>query len=363
VSLVSREYNFSAGPAALPEAVLRQAQAEMLEWNGARASVMELSHRGKEFIALAEESERDLRDLLALPAHYKVLFLQGGATQHFAQIPMNFARREQAVDYVLTGDWSEKAAKEAKPYANVRIAATSAATNYDRIPERTSWHLDPNAAYVHITPNETIRGVEFLDVPDVGSVPLVGDVSSTILSRPLDVSKYALVYAGAQKNIGPSGLVVMIVREDLLERCPKDIAKIFNYAEHAAQGSMLNTPNTWGWYLAGLVFKWVKQQGGLAEMEKLNRAKAELLYGYIDASGYYKNPVETSARSWMNVPFTLPREELDDAFLKESARAGLLALKGHRSVGGMRASIYNAMPLAGVQALVDFMKDFAQRNG
>ncbi len=248
---MSREYNFSAGPAALPEAVLRQAQAEMLEWNGAHASVMELSHRGKEFIALAEESERDLRDLLALPASYKVLFLQGGATQHFAQIPMNFARREQSADYILTGDWSEKAAKEAKPYANVRIAASSAATNYDRIAPRASWDLDPNAAYVHITPNETIRGVEFLEVPDVGSVPLFADVSSTILSRPLDVSKYALIYAGAQKNIGPSGLVVMIVREDLLERCPKDIAKIFNYAEHAAQGSMLNTPNTWGWYLAG----------------------------------------------------------------------------------------------------------------
>ncbi|MET0224963.1 MAG: 3-phosphoserine/phosphohydroxythreonine transaminase, partial [Dokdonella sp.] len=212
---MSRDYNFSAGPAALPEVVLRQAQAEMLEWNGARASVMELSHRGKEFIALAEESERDLRELLALPQNYKVLFLQGGATQHFAQIPMNFARREESADYVLTGDWSEKAAKEAKPYVNVRIAATSAATNYDRIPPRASWDLDPNAAYVHITPNETIRGVEFLDVPDVGSVPLFADVSSTILSRPVDVSKYALIYAGAQKNIGPSGLVVLIVREDL----------------------------------------------------------------------------------------------------------------------------------------------------
>lgn len=360
---MSREYNFSAGPAALPEDVLRQARDELLEWDGARASVMEISHRGKEFIALAEQAEQDLRDLLAIPSGYKVLFLQGGATQHFAQIPMNFARRDQSTDYVLTGDWGEKASKEAKPLSRVRIAATSAATNYDRIPERGTWELDPDAAYVHVTPNETIRGVEFHQVPDVGSVPLVADVSSTILSRPLDVSKYALLYAGAQKNIGPSGLVIMIVREDLLERCPKDLPKIFNYAEHAAQGSMLNTPNTWGWYFAGLVFQWVKRQGGLAAMEQINRAKADLMYGYIDSSGYYRNPVEKSARSWMNVPFTLPRDELDDAFLKESAKAGLLALKGHRSVGGMRASIYNAMPLAGVQALVDFMKDFAQRNG
>lgn len=359
---MSRGYNFSAGPAALPEDVLRQAQAEMLEWGVARASVMEISHRGKDFIALAEQAEQDLRDLLAVPPDYKVLFLQGGATQHFAQIPLNFARRDQPVDYVLTGDWSEKAAKEAKPLAQVRIAATSADSNYDRIPARTDWNLEPSAAYVHVTPNETIRGVEFHDVPDTGAVPLFGDVSSTILSRPLDVSKYALLYAGAQKNIGPSGLVVMIVRDDLLERCPKDIPKIFNYAEHATQGSMLNTPNTWGWYLAGLVFKWVKAQGGVAAMAERNRAKAELLYGYIDGSGYYRNPVQKSARSWMNVPFTLPREQLDAKFLEESEAAGLLALKGHRAVGGMRASIYNAMPLEGVQALVDFMKDFAGRN-
>ncbi|MEO6688010.1 MAG: 3-phosphoserine/phosphohydroxythreonine transaminase [Dokdonella sp.] len=360
---MSRGYNFSAGPAALPEEVLRQAQAEMLEWGDARASVMEISHRGKDFIAMAEQAERDLRELLAVPANYKVLFLQGGATQHFAQIPLNFARRDQPVDYVLTGDWSEKAAKEAKTLAQVRIAATSAATNYDRVPARSEWDLDPAAAYVHVTPNETIRGVEFHDVPEVGNVPLIGDVSSTILSRPLDVSKYALLYAGAQKNIGPSGLVVLVVRDDLLERCPKDIPKIFNYAEHAAQGSMLNTPNTWGWYLAGLVFQWVKRHGGVAAMGERNRAKAELLYGYIDTSGYYRNPVEKSARSWMNIPFTLPREDLDAAFLKESEAAGLLSLKGHRAVGGMRASIYNAVPIEGVQALVDFMRDFARRNG
>ncbi len=360
---MSRGYNFSAGPAALPEAVLRQAQAELLDWGKARASVMELSHRGKEFIACAEEAERDLRELLAVPANYKILFLQGGATQHFAQIPMNFARRDQRADYVLTGDWSEKAIKEAKPLVKAHTSASSADTNYDRIPARATWDLDPNSAYVHVTPNETIRGVEFPDVPDVGKVPLIADLSSTILSRPMDVSKYAMIYAGAQKNIGPSGLVVLIVRDDLLERCPKDIPKIFNYAEHAAQGSMLNTPNTFGWYLAGLVFKWLKAQGGLAAMGKQNQAKADLLYGYIDSSGFYKNPVEKSARSWMNVPFTLPREELDAAFLKESEAAGLLALKGHRAVGGMRASIYNAVSLEGVQALVDFMKDFAKRNG
>jgi phosphoserine aminotransferase len=361
--VVSRGFNFSAGPAVLPEEVLRQAQWELLEWGDARASVMEVSHRGKDFIAMAEEAERDLRDLLSVPADYKVLFLQGGATLHFAQIPMNFARRDQAVDYVLTGDWSEKASKEATPLARLRIAARAADTRYDRVPARDGWDLDPAAAYVHVTPNETIRGVEFHAVPDVGDVPLIGDVSSTILSRPLDVSRYALLYAGAQKNIGPSGLVVMIVRDDLLARCPKDLPKILNYAEHAAQGSMLNTPNTWGWYLAGLVFKWVKANGGVAGMAERNRAKAELLYGYIDGSGWYRNPVDPAARSWMNVPFTLPDDALDGPFLEQAEAAGLLALKGHRAVGGMRASIYTAMPLEGVQALVDFMRDFARRQG
>ena len=360
---MSRGYNFSAGPAALPEDVLDQARAELLEWDGARASVMEISHRGKDFVALAAESERDIRELLAIPSNYKVLFLQGGATQHFAQIPMNIARRGESADYIVTGDWGEKAVKEAKPTIGVRIAATAEATNYDRIPARETWDLDPKAAYVHYTPNETIRGVEFMDVPDTGAVPLVADMSSTILSRPLDVSKFGLIYADAQKNIGASGLVVLIVRDDLLARSPKDIPKILNYAEQAAQDSMLNTPNTFGWYLASLVFKWLKKQGGLAAMAERNRAKAKLLYDYIDGSGFYRNPVERPARSWMNVPFTLPNEALDAPFLKESEAAGLLALKGHRAVGGMRASIYNAMPLAGVQALVDFMKDFAKRNG
>jgi phosphoserine aminotransferase len=359
---VSRGYNFSAGPAALPEEVLQTAKAELLDWNGAHASVMEISHRGKDFMALAAESERDLRELLSIPSNYKVLFLQGGATQHFAQIPMNIASRSQGADYVVNGDWGEKAAKEAKPSVNVRIAATSQATNYDRIPTRDSWDLDPDAAYFHYTPNETIRGVEFMDIPDVGNVPLVADMSSTLLSRPLDVSRFGLIYAGAQKNIGAAGLVVLIVRDDLLARCPKDLPKIFNYAEQAAQDSMLNTPNTFGWYLASVVFKWLKAQGGLEAMAARNSAKAELLYSYIDGSGFYKNPVEKSARSWMNVPFTLPREDLDASFLKESESAGLLYLKGHRAVGGMRASIYNAIPIEGVRALVEFMKDFAGRN-
>ncbi len=361
---MTRGFNFSAGPAALPEAVLRQAQAELLEWGGARASVMEVSHRGKEFMALAEESERDLRDLLDMPSNYKVLFLQGGATQHFAQIPMNFARREGVADYVVSGAWGEKAVREGSPYTRVRLAASSLDSNYTCIPSRGQWDLDPRAAYVHYTPNETIHGVEFHDVPDTGDVPLVADMSSNILSRPLDVSRFGLIYAGAQKNIGASGLVVMIVREDLLERCPRDIARIMNYAEHAAHGSLLNTPNTFGWYLAALVFKWLKAEGGLAAIGERNRVKAERLYAAIDASaGFYVNRVECSARSWMNVPFFLPRPELDAMFLAESKEAGLLALKGHKAVGGMRASIYNAMPLAGVDALVDFMRDFARRHG
>jgi phosphoserine aminotransferase len=359
---MSRTYNFSAGPAALPESVLRTAQSEMLEWGNAHASVLEISHRGKDFIALAQESERDLRTLLQIPQNYKVLFLQGGATQHFAQIPMNFTGGKSA-DYVITGAWGEKAYKEAGPVTNVRIAASSESTNFTTIPPRAAWALDANAAYVHYTPNETIHGVEFQTIPEVGDVPLIADMSSNILSRPVDVSKFGAIYAGAQKNIGASGLVVMIVRDDLLARCPKDIPKIFNYAEQAANDSMFNTPNTFGWYLAGLVFKWLKGEGGLAAVEERNIAKSRLLYDYIDGSGFYRNPVEIASRSRMNVPFTLPKEALDAPFLKESEAAGLMALKGHRAVGGMRASIYNALPIEGVQALVDFMKDFARRNG
>jgi phosphoserine aminotransferase len=359
---MTRAFNFSPGPGALPEPVLQQAREELLEWRGERASVMEISHRGKAFMAIAEEAERDLRELMAIPANYRVLFLQGGATQHFAQIPMNIARGGKA-DYVLTGAWGEKAAKEAASLTQVRIAASSAADGYTSIPDRAGWDLDPDAAYVHITPNETIGGVEFHETPDTGSVPLVGDMSSNILSRPIDVSRYGIIYAGAQKNIGPSGLVIVIIRDDLLERVPKDLPSIFSYAAHAKEGSMLNTPNTFAWYLAGLVFKWVKAEGGVAAMAERNAAKAALLYDYIDASGWYTNPVARAARSRMNVPFRLPDPALDDVFVKEANAAGLLSLKGHRSVGGMRASIYNAMPLAGVEALVAFMRDFAQRYG
>ncbi|HRQ65315.1 MAG TPA: 3-phosphoserine/phosphohydroxythreonine transaminase [Xanthomonadaceae bacterium] len=359
---MSRAFNFSAGPAALPEDVLQEAREELLEWQGEQASVMEVSHRGKAFIACAEQAEADLRELLAVPDDYRLLFLQGGATLHFAQIPMNLAAGGVA-DYVVTGSWGEKAVKEASRVCNANVVATSVDERYTRIPPRESWRLDPAAAYVHITPNETIHGVEFHEVPDVGGVPLVADMSSTLLSRPLDVSRFGLIYAGAQKNIGPSGLVVMVVSDALLGRCPDSLPQILNYAAHAREGSMLNTPPTFAWYLAGKVFKWLKAQGGLAAMAERNRAKAELLYGYVDGSGFYANPVDPACRSWMNVPFTLADPTLDEAFLKASKSAGLLALKGHRSVGGMRASIYNAMPIEGVQTLVEFMKEFARKYG
>lgn len=361
---MGRVWNFSAGPAALPQAVLEQAQRELLDWNGSGSSVMEQSHRGKRFIAMAERVEADLRELLAVPDDYAVLFLQGGATQHFAQIPMNLAGPDDSADYILSGHWSEKAAAEAMPYLRVNTAASSKADSYLRLPPRADWRLDPAAAYVHYTPNETIHGVEFHDVPEVGEVPLVGDLSSCILSGPLDVRRFGLIYAGAQKNIGPSGLVLMIVRRDLLARPGRPMARIFRYAEHAAAHSMLNTPNTWGWYLAGLTFQWLKAQGGLAAIAERNRAKAAALYDAIDGSGgFYRNPVEPASRSRMNVPFTLRESALDGAFLAESEAAGLVALKGHKALGGMRASLYNAVPPEAVEALVGFMRDFARRHG
>ncbi|UGB39335.1 3-phosphoserine/phosphohydroxythreonine transaminase [Frateuria soli] len=361
---MSRVWNFSAGPAALPRAVLEQAQRELLDWQGSGASVMEQSHRGKRFIAMAEQAEADLRELLEIPGDYAVLFLQGGATQHFAQIPMNLAGPTDTVDYVVSGHWSEKAASEAAPYARVNVVASSKADGFLHLPPRREWRLDPRAAYVHYTPNETIHGVEFHDVPEAGEVPLVADMSSNILSGPLDVRRFGLIYAGAQKNIGPSGLVVMIVRRDLLARPGRPMARIFRYAEHAAAGSMLNTPNTFGWYLAGLTFQWLKGQGGLAAVAGRNRAKAALLYGTIDSSGgFYRNPVDPASRSRMNVPFFLRDGALDAAFLAESEAAGLLALKGHKALGGMRASLYNAVPLEAVEVLVAFMRDFARRHG
>lgn len=360
---MSRAWNFSAGPAAMPEAVLRRARDELLEWNGAHASVMEISHRGKPFMDMAARVEGDLRDLLGIPSNYKVLFLQGGATQHFAQVPMNIAADGQRADYVVTGHWGEKAASEAALYAAPHVAASAKDDGYTSVPARATWDLDPHSAYVHITTNETIHGVELHDIPDTGDVPLVADMSSDILSHPLDVSKFGLIYAGAQKNIGPSGLVVMIVREDLLQRRPRPLPRIFRYAEQAAANSMLNTPNTWGWYLAGLTFQWLKEQGGLAAMERRNRAKAELLYAAIDSSGgYYRNRVQPAARSRMNVIFNLHDAALEPVFVAEAGQAGLLALKGHRALGGIRASLYNAVPLEAVQALCGFMSEFARRH-
>ena len=361
---MSRVWNFSAGPAALPSAVLERARDELLDWNGSGASVMEQSHRGKRFIAMAKQAEADLRALMAIPDDYAVLFLQGGATQQFAQIPMNLAAEGDSADYIDSGHWSAKAISEAASYVKVNVAASARDESYQRLPPRAGWRLDPQAAYVHYTPNETIHGVEFHNIPDVGAVPLVADMSSNILSEPVDVSRFGLIYAGAQKNIGPSGLVVMIIRRDLLQRPGRPMARIFRYAEHAANNSMLNTPNTWGWYLAGLTFQWLLARGGLAVMAARNRAKAELLYQTIDGSGgYYRNPIELGARSRMNVPFTLHDNALDAAFVQESEAAGLLALKGHKAVGGMRASLYNAVSMEAVQALTGFMHDFAQRHG
>ncbi len=356
-------YNFSAGPAVLPKEVLQQAQAELLDWRGSGMSVMEMSHRGKEFMGIAAQAEADLRELMNIPANYKVLFLQGGASQQFAMIPMNLLRGKTSADYVNTGEWSKKAIGEAKKFGSVNVVTTGADKNFSYVPEFSTWKLDPNAAYLHYTPNETIGGVEFNWLPEAGDVPLVADMSSCILSRPVDVSKYGLIYAGAQKNIGPAGLTIVIVRDDLIGQTVAGTPTMLDYKTHADNDSMYNTPPTYGIYIAGLVFQMLKRNGGIAAMEKTNIAKAELLYAAIDASnGFYNCPVALSDRSRMNVPFTLKDANLDGDFLKQADARGLLQLKGHRSVGGMRASIYNAMPLAGVQALVDFMNEFAGKH-
>jgi phosphoserine aminotransferase len=356
-------YNFSAGPAALPAEVLARARDELVDWNGCGMSVMEMSHRGKEFMSIAAKAESDLRDLMKIPDNYKVMFLQGGASSQFAMVPINLLRGKDKADYIWTGAWGKKAIAEGKRYCNVNVAASSEADGFNSIPEPGTWQLDKEAAYVHYTPNETIGGVEFHWIPDVGDVPLVADMSSTILSRPVDVSRFGVIYAGAQKNIGPAGLTVVIVRDDLIGQPVAGQPVMFDYAIHANNESMYNTPPTYGWYLAGLVFEWLKEKGGLEAISMVNHTKARLLYDAIDASDFYANPVDVNCRSWMNVPFTLADANLDAAFLEEAAKIGLVTLKGHRSVGGMRASIYNAMPEEGVRTLVEFMADFEKRHG
>ena len=360
---MGRVFNFSAGPAALPLEVLETASEELTDWRGCGMSVMELSHRSKEFVGIAEQAEADLRELLQIPDGYKVLFIQGGATTQFGAVPLNLAGQESAADYLLTGSWSKKALAEAQRFCDARAAASSAEGGFTEIPDPSAWELRADAAYLHYTPNETIGGVEFHQIPDSGEVPLVADMSSTILSRPLDVSRFGVIYAGAQKNIGPAGLTIVIVRDDLVDRARPSTPTMLAYAPMAAAGSMLNTPPTYAWYMAGLIFRWLLGQGGLAAIGAINREKSELIYGAIDASDFYANPVRKDCRSWMNVPFTLAKPELDATFLEQAQDAGLTNLKGHRSVGGMRASIYNAMPLAGVRALVDFMAEFERRHG
>ncbi|MBD3656844.1 MULTISPECIES: 3-phosphoserine/phosphohydroxythreonine transaminase [Marinobacter] len=360
---MSRAYNFCAGPATLPESVLQQARDEMLDWRGTGMSVMEMSHRSDEFVEIAETAEKDLRELAGISDDYAVLFMQGGASSQFSTIPLNLLGDKTSADYVNTGIWSEKAIAEASRYGAVNVVASSAAQSFTTVPGQDTWNTDPGAAYLHYTPNETIGGLEFDFVPDSGSVPLVADMSSTMLSRPVDVSKFGLIYAGAQKNIGPSGLVVVIIRKDLLGKARKETPTMMNYQVIADNDSMYNTPATYSWYLSGLVFKWLKEQGGVQAMGELNRRKASKLYGFIDASDFYANPIEPRFRSWMNVPFTLADDALNGEFLKGADARGLLNLKGHRSVGGMRASIYNAMPEAGVDALIDYMTKFAKERG
>ncbi len=352
-----RPYNFSPGPATLPLEVLQQAREELLDWNGSGMSVMEISHRGAPFMRVAAEAEEDLRELMAVPSNYKVLFMQGGASAQFAIVPLNLTTAASAADYIDTGHWSKKALAEAKRYCTVNVAG-DAGGDYRRVPPQSELKLNPHAAYAHFTPNETIGGVEFGYVPQTGGVPLVADMSSNILSQPIDVSRYGLIYAGAQKNIGPSGLTVVIVNQDLIGRARRETPSLFDYKAVADEHSLLNTPPTFAWYVAGLVFKWLKRNGGVAAMAERNRAKARLLYAAIDGSSLYRNAVPVDSRSRMNVTFILRKPELDAPFIEQAAAAGLANLKGHRVLGGMRASLYNAMPLAGVEALTEFMREF-----
>lgn len=360
---MSRVFNFSAGPAAIPLEVLEEAQASLPDWSGAGMSVMEMSHRSKAFTAVAEAAESDLRELMNIPDSYAVLFLQGGATQQFALVPMNLASADQSVDYLITGSWSKKAQKTAAAMRSVNVVADAANLSYADVPAQGSWDCDPQAAYFHYTANETIGGVEIHEPPNMGAVPLVTDMSSNILSRPIDVSRFGLIYAGAQKNVGPAGLTVLIVRRELLQDPAPQLPPILSYAAHAEAGSMLNTPPTFAWYMAGLVFAWLKRQGGLEAIGEMNSRKSQKLYSAVDESDFYSNPVARPYRSWMNVPFTLARPELDGEFLAQAEQQGLTNLRGHRSVGGMRASIYNAVPEEAVDALLAFMAEFERRHG
>jgi len=359
---MSRVYNFSAGPAALPLEVLQTIRSDIPDWESTGMSVMEVSHRSKEFVALAERAEANFRELLDIPGDYSVLFTQGGATLQMSMAPMNLAGAGDTVDYVITGSWGKKAAGEARKFCKVNVAGDSSDENFTYIPEESSWQRSDNAAYLHITPNETIAGVEFHFVPS-GDTPIVADMSSTILSRPIDVSRYGVIYAGAQKNIGPAGITVVIVRNDLLERAPLNLPHLMTWRSYAESGSMTNTPPTFAWYVADLVFRYLKDRGGLQAMAEVNARKAANLYEAIDSSDFYSNPVQEDCRSWMNVPFVLADASLDATFLQESAAAGLTNLKGHRSVGGMRASIYNAVPEEAVDALIEFMGDFERVHG
>ena len=358
-----RIFNFSAGPAVLPEQVLAQAAAEMLDWHGSGMSVMEMSHRGKEFIGIAAKAAADLRALLAIPADYSVLFLQGGAIAENAIVPMNLLGRKTAADYVNTGEWSKKSIKEAKKYCTVNIAASSEDASFTYVPSRDTWKLDKDAAYVHVCTNETIGGVEYHWTPETGDVPLVADMSSHILSRVIDVTKYGVIYGGAQKNVGPAGLTLVIVRGDLLDRAVPITPSAFHWQEQAAADSMVNTPPTYAIYIAGLVFEWLLAQGGVPAIERKNVAKAALLYDYLDTTQFYRSPARKEDRSRMNVRFHLRDEKLDAVFLKGAKEAGMDQLKGHRVVGGMRASLYNAMPIEGVRVLIGYMKEFERRYG
>ena len=359
----SRIFNFGAGPATMPVEVLEKAKWELVNWHEAGMSVMEMSHRGKEFTKIAAEAEADLRKLASIPTSYKVLFLQGGATMQFAGVPMNLLRGKKVIDVVNTGEWSKKVIAEGKKFAEVNVVASSEDRNFTYVPRPNSWKRSADAAYLHICSNETIGGVEYHFTPDTGETPLVADMSSHILSRPLDVTRYGLIYAGAQKNIGPAGLVVIIVREDLLGGAMKETPDVINYAIQAKNESMLNTPPTFSLYLAGLTFKWLLERGGLGGIEQVNIRKAGILYDYLDSQDFYSNPVAKEDRSRMNVPFKLRDESLDAQFLAQAEARGLSQLKGHRSVGGMRASIYNAMPVEGVEALVAFMEEFRKKHG